>query len=249
MENWKTQFKELFRTSWASYRAHWQPLTLTAMAPTLPVLPLILVLDLVGKWGGLLGIVFELVLSLVGVLPLLVIAGIWSQALLLVQMGEIERTGVPLPVSETWRRLDGRKTAIFWTSLMVSFAVAVGTVLFLIPGVILGWLLAATSAVLIFENERGVSAMLRSAALVRKASLHYVLVSCAFSFAGVALAIVVDLLLPTSVESWANPLANAMLMPLMTFGLAGVYFDVVARENRVPTVSVDDLTLECTGAT
>ena len=75
--------------------------------------------------------------------------------------------GDPIDVEASYRYGFSRFGSVFWISLLVGLVVAIGFLLFIIPGVIFLTMLAVAIPALIVENRRGTDAMSRSWNLVK----------------------------------------------------------------------------------
>jgi hypothetical protein len=134
---------------------------------------------------------------------------------------------------EVWmllfRRLDKLLSALIPAALLV----ALGLMLFVIPGIVLAFLFAFVSPVVLIEGLGGRAALRRSVELVRSDWLRVALVVVVFAVIQGVARILASALIPHSaifMDSLITDLVNLVLLPIPIIGAVLLYFDI--RRNR-----------------
>ncbi len=160
----------LLGSSWHVYIKRFWTLIGISFVPLLAYLAVILASVIFGLIGGLASaltgtltmIVFGLVF-LVGIIAIVVVA-IWSQVALLTAIDRAEET---LGIKESFRRAWPKVNGYFWVGVLAGLVVVGGLFLLLVPGIIFYVWFVFSSMVVVFENEKGMNALLKSRELVR----------------------------------------------------------------------------------
>lgn len=168
---------ELFSRTWALYRARFKTLLLLTVIATVVTPVVNLILMSIGFSTSLAGILVGSATKTAGLASGTVIAGIIITVLGGVLSGILtimshaasvlalagngsERAG------DLFRRAYGMVWAIVGAGILAGLVTFGGTMLFLIPGIIVGVGLLFTTMVVVLENKRGLAALRRSMALV-----------------------------------------------------------------------------------
>ena len=111
------------------------------------------------------GLILLLFLILFGLIffVILIIAGIWAQVSLLCAIKEREQD---IGIKEAFRRGWHKIISYYWISILSTFLVLGGFLLFFIPGIILAIWFSLALYILIAEDKRGTNALFRSKQLV-----------------------------------------------------------------------------------
>lgn len=230
MQSLLERTKPLLAQAFKLYQSHWQPLSLTALLPMLPVAAIGLVIDRLIATAFLPGAILAMFLAFLVLLPASLMGGILAEGLLLIQADELSAGGEPLTVGQAFRRVQGRILPLLGTGFASSLLIVAGLVLFILPGLFFAYRLTAVAPVVVLEKKWGVAAMLRSSEIVRGAKNEFWMLFCALAGASFVVSNVISALLPSSLEVCASPLATAASLPLWTLGLALLYRDVAKRD-------------------
>lgn len=111
------------------------------------------------------GLILLLFLILFGLIffVILSIAGLWSQASLLCAIKEKEQD---IGIKEAFRRGWHKIISYYWVSILSTFMVLGGFLLFFIPGIILAIWFSLALYILVAEDKKGTNALFRSKQLV-----------------------------------------------------------------------------------
>lgn len=154
-----------------------------------------------------------------------------TQGALTVAVADRLRGGDARP-REIWMLLLRRLGTLLPTVLLSGVLVAVGFLFFVIPGLVLAFLFAFVSPVVLIERRSGFEALKRSRDLVRGDWLRVALVLVAFGivrwFAQMLASLIVPLGAPF-VGSLLGDLVTLVLMPVPVLGLVLVYDDIRRR--------------------
>ncbi len=160
-------------------------------------------------------------------------------ALALATVDQEARIALP-GLADVWPILLAR-AELFWVALLpAALLVALGHALFVLPGLALSVLFIFLPHVVLFEKRRGRAALERSLELVKTDARRAVLAFLLFGLAGVAAAMLAELLFPPSgsravvfVHFLFADLLAAMLLPVPAMVLARLYLDIRARTGGV----------------
>ena len=111
------------------------------------------------------GLILLLLLILFGLIffIILIFAGLWAQASLLCAIKEKEQD---IGIKEAFRRGWHKIISYYWISVLSTFLVLGGFLLFFVPGIILAIWFSLALYILVAEDKKGMSALLRSKQLV-----------------------------------------------------------------------------------
>ncbi len=148
-----------------------------------------------------------------------------------------EQSGAAVPgFADVWPILTARKRAFLLALLPAAVLVALGDMLFLLPGLVLSLLFLFVPLVVLFEKKTGRVALSRSIELVRKDTTRVGLVFLTFALAGFATALLTELLLPPSgSRAWVflhhvgSGLLAVAVLPIPALVLARIYLDLRGR--------------------
>ena len=149
-----------------------------------------------------------------------------------------QRAGSPLPSFMDVGVMLWNRRLRFVTALLPAAAiVAVGSALFLLPGVIAAGLLLFVPVVVLFERAAGKAALLRSMALVRTDAVRVLVVMLAAAVLGAAFSGLADLALPESnrrimvfLRIFLGDLLLIATLPVPALAAARLYIDLRGRE-------------------
>lgn len=94
----------------------------------------------------------------------LVIVNLWSRVSLLYVIKEREQK---IGIKESFRKGWHKIISYLWLSILAGFIIMGGYLLFIIPGIILGVWFSLASYVLVSEDKKGMTALLRSKQLIK----------------------------------------------------------------------------------
>jgi hypothetical protein len=154
-------------------------------------------------------------------------------------------SGAALPAfADIWPILLSRGELFLVTLLPAALLVAVGNALFVLPGLLLAALFLFVPHVVLFEKKGGRTALLCSIELAKSDATRTVLVFLAFALAGVAVAVFVELLLPTTgsrslvfLHFISSDLLTVALLPIPALVLARLYLDLRGRSGSPERLS------------
>lgn len=235
--------EEVISKSWRDYVTNWHDWAIYSLILFVPGFVLILS----GAFGGFLNTYYPATSIPTNILILILVitsAVMWFWSYLALT----HATGKYLKTKQTdhWKEHYTASLAVFWQSLWVSIlkgiVVVVGTLLFIIPGIIFSiWYSFALFGV-VLESERGWAAMKSSKKLVQgrwwEVVWKLLLPTLVFGI-GIAIANIISLILigmlPLSSESNAlvsniiGSLFSAIFAPLTTLATLNLYFSL--KEN------------------
>lgn len=151
-----------------------------------------------------------------------------------------QESGAACPAfADVWPILVARGDLVLVTLLPAAVLVALGNALFVLPGLVASVLFLFLPHVVIFEKKGGRLALLRSIDLTKSDPIRAVLTFVAFALAGAVIAVLAELLLPTSgsralafLHFVACDLVAVAVLPIPALVLARLYLDL-----RGPTTS------------
>ena len=147
---------EVIGEAWGLYKAHWQHLLPIALVVYIILALATLLLALALTWVG---VILGLVVSIVG--------AFWVQGALTEAVADI-RDGKPdLTMGETFSRVQPRLGAIIVAGLLAGLGIALGLVLFIVPGLLLLTWWAVLIPVVVLEQRSAGESFGRSRELVR----------------------------------------------------------------------------------
>jgi hypothetical protein len=145
--------------------------------------------------------------------------------------------------ADIWPILATRSELFLVSLVPAGLLVALGNALFVIPGLILSVLFLFVPHVVLFEKQRGRAALLRSIELARNEPFRAVLAFLAFALVGAVIALLTELLLPTSasravafIHFIVCDLLTVAVLPIPALVLARLYLDL-----RGPKVDAERL--------
>jgi hypothetical protein len=139
---------------------------------------------------------------------------------------------------EVWMLLFRKLGPLLTAVIPAAFLIAIGFVVFIIPGVILGLLFAFVSPVVLIEGRRGRAALQRSAELVASDWLRVAIMILVFGVLRWAAQLIAGVLVPSSalfISSLFGDLVTMVFLPLPVLGMVLLYFDIRRkRDNFTP---------------
>ena len=149
-----------------------------------------------------------------------------------------QSAGTPLPSPMDVGVLLWRRRLRFITALLPAAAlVAVGSALFLLPGLLVAILLLFVPVVVLFERAAGKAALLRSMALVRADAVRVIVVILVAAVLGAAASGLADLAMPESsrriivfLRVFLGDLLMIVILPVPALAAARLYLDLRGRE-------------------
>jgi hypothetical protein len=136
---------------------------------------------------------------------------------------------------EVWMLLFRRLGKLLTAVLPAAFFVALGTVMFLIPGLVLALFFAFVSPVVLIEGLGGRDALRRSTDLVRSDWLRVALVVAVFGVIRALATMIAHLVVPHGaifVDSLVADLITMVGLPIPVLGAVLLYFDVRRKQER-----------------
>jgi hypothetical protein len=151
-------------------------------------------------------------------------------------------SGAALPAfADVWPILVSRGELFLVTLLPAALLVALGHALFVLPGLVLSTLFLFLPHVVLFEKKGGRNALERSIALTKGDPVRTVLTLLSFALAGFAVALLTELLLPTSgtravafLHFITCDLLAVAFLPIPALVLARIYLDLRGRSGANP---------------
>jgi hypothetical protein len=146
--------------------------------------------------------------------------------------------GAPLPsFLDVWVLLWRRRLHLVAALLPAAALVALGSALFLLPGLVVAALLLFVPVVVLFERVAGKAALLRSMALVRTDAVRVIVVTLAAAVLGVAAFGLAELATPESsrrimvfLRLFLGDLLMIVGLPVPALAAARLYLDLRRRE-------------------
>jgi hypothetical protein len=153
-----------------------------------------------------------------------------------------QRGGAALPgMGDIWPILLTRGELFLISLVPAALLVALGHVLFVLPGLVLSVLFVFIPHAVLFEKRGGRPALARSIELVRSDAVRVVLAFLSFALLGFAAATLTGLLLPTSgsravvfLHFIISDLLSVAILPVPALILARIYLDLRARAGATP---------------
>jgi hypothetical protein len=136
---------------------------------------------------------------------------------------------------EVWMLLFRRLGLLLSAVIPAAALIAIGCVLFVIPGLVLGLLFAFVSPAVLIEGLSGPAALRRSVDLVKSDWLRVTLVVVAFGVVSGLAHLLANLLIPSSavfVASLFGDLFTMVLLPVPVLGAVLLYFDIRRKREQ-----------------
>jgi len=130
---------------------------------------------------------------------------------------------------EVWMLLFGRLDKLLSAVIPAALLIAVGFLCLVIPGIVLGFLFAFVSPVVLVEGLGGRAALRRSVDLVRSDWLRVALVVVVFALLQLVAKMFAGLFVPHSaifLDSFVGDLFTMLLLPIPVLGAVLLYFDI-----------------------
>jgi hypothetical protein len=187
--------------------------------------------------GGLLSILLSFAVSMLSIAMLYAIAVPLTTAALTILVAD-RATGGKLGPGAAYKRMLSRLPALLSATIPAFFLVLLGLCFLLIPGVILGLLFVFVTPVVMLERHGGISALKRSASLVKANVLQVLVVGLVFGVIRVVTTIVAHMVVPVTALFAASLVQNFILLFLLPIPIVGsvlLYLDI-----RRQTEGLDD---------
>ncbi|HOX30378.1 MAG TPA: hypothetical protein P5080_04525 [Candidatus Paceibacterota bacterium] len=166
-------FSQILGSSWQIYRLKIKALIGITLIPVLASLFFVIIALLCVALFSALGVVtggaytsiivvIAIVLGLIAVIALLYLA-FWGQIALLYNIGSGEAIGAV----ESYKKTKGKIWDFAWIACLVGLIELCGYLLLLVPGIIFSIWFSFATIVFLFENEKGMNALLKSREYVR----------------------------------------------------------------------------------
>jgi hypothetical protein len=138
-------------------------------------------------------------------------------------------SGAALPaLADVWPIVVARRELLLASLLPAGLLVALGHSLYVVPGLVASVLFLFVPHVVIFEKKGGREALVRSVELAKADAIRCVLLALSFALAGAVVALLTELLLPTS-ASRATAFVHFLVCDLVVAGVLPIPALVVAR--------------------
>lgn len=150
--------------------------------------------------------------------------------------------GASMPsLADVWPILASRSELLLVSLVPAALLVAVGHVLFVLPGLMLSVLFVFVPQVVLFEKKSGRLAILRSIDLVKSDAIRVVLAFLSFALAGFAAATLTELLIPpyggravVFIHFVIGDFLAVVVFPIPALVLARIYADLRGRKGVTP---------------
>ena len=150
--------------------------------------------------------------------------------------------GASMPgLADLWPMLVSRRELFLVSLVPAALLVAVGHVLFVLPGLVLSVLFLFVPQVVLFEKKGGRLALLRSIDLVKSDAIRIILAFLSFALVGFAAATLTQLLIPpfggraiVFIHLVVGDLLAVAVLPIPALVLARIYSDLRGRKGVTP---------------
>jgi len=239
---------DIIKKSWDLYAKHWRDLSVYVLLLFLPTLILLIIgvitvyLTMYLPASALINDIITLVIMLASVL-----FGLWASLALMQAVKSLLLDSQSLSWKESFAKTLPFLSPVIYISILTTLVVVGGTLLLIIPGIIfMAWYLFTAQEVL-FNGQRGISAMRGSKKLVtgRWWSIVWRASAPTIIFIAISVAIQQIIIIPfTFLNSAINlqlaqniisSLANAVFTPLTVTAMVILYFN--AKETPVTATS------------
>lgn len=191
--------------AWAMYKAHWRHLLPISLVVYLGVALVTLLLVLLLTWfGAILGAIVSLV------------AIFWVQGALVRAVDDIRDGRADLTMGQTFERVRPQLGSIIVAGLLAGLGIAVGLVLFIVPGLVLLTWWSLIIPVIVLEQSAAGAAFSRSRELVRGYAWNVFGVIVLTILLVIAFSIVLGLVLSPVAEWLQSFLSNVISGTLVT---------------------------------
>lgn len=183
--------------------------------------------------GGALAGIGLFIGSMLLLIPLFILGSFFGTAAVLPLALDRARGG-SLDVAGAWRQVGARAVPLLVTGLLATLAVLAGLFLFVLPGLVLGFLFCFAAPVVMLSNESGVAALRRSARLVIANLIPTLTVLIALALLSLLAHLIGGLLMPAHFVFLHTLLQDAIslvVFPLPIIGLVLLYREA---QNTVP---------------
>jgi len=176
------------------------------------------------------------ILSLIVLMPIIIIASIWSQASLIFAIKDREEK---IGIVESFKRGWNKLFSFFWVSILLFIIITGGYALFIIPGVIFSIWFSFSLYILVSENLKGMNALFRSKQLVSgywlQVWLRFFLTGLITSIPAIFLyAIIAVVISPDIAEPVIRIVSNLFITPFtFTFGFL-LYESLKRQKAQIP---------------
>jgi hypothetical protein len=208
--------------AWAMYKAHARHLIVIALVIYVAAAIIVALLTLAGVFGSLLGAVVEL------------LAGFLVQAALVKAVQDVRDGRADLSAGDTVSAAMPYIWTVAGASILAGLAIAIGFVVFIIPGLFLITIWAVIVPVIVIERSGALAAFGRSHAIVRGHGWHVfvtlVLVWVVEILANIVLGLILSFL-PVALSSGLSAvIAGALISPFIALVVTMVYYRLTGQD-------------------
>jgi hypothetical protein len=207
--------------AWGLYRQHWQHLVPIAAVVYVGVAVVTLVLSAVVP---VLGALVGAVLSIVGIF--------WVQGALTRAVQDLRDGRADLSVAETFRSVGNKVGPIAGASILAALGIAIGFLLFIVPGLFLITIWSLIVPVIVLEHARALESFGRSRGLVRGNGWNVfgvvILTFLILALFGVLLGVLLSPLSPELQNLVSNVVSGALTAPFTALTWTLVYYRLSA---------------------
>jgi hypothetical protein len=192
-----------------------------------------------GQAGSTLAGLGLFLLSMVLLIPLSVLGAFFGTAAL-IPLIEDRTHGGSLTPADAWAQVGTRAVPLVLTAVMATAAVLVGLFLLVVPGIVLGFLFAFSSPVVMIEGASGVAALKRSARLVMSNWLPTALVLLALALLSAVASWIGGLFVPERflfLHTLVRDAVSLVVFPLPVIGLVLLFHEARAVASAAPRFS------------
>lgn len=170
------------------------------------------------------------ILSLIILIPVVIITGVWSQVSLIFAIKDREEK---IGIVESFKRGWSKLFSFFWVSILFSVIIMGGYLLFIIPGVIFSIWFSFSLYILVSENLKGMNALFRSKQLVSgywvEVWLRFFLIGLITSIPAIVLYAILGIIIsPDVAEPIIRIISNLFITPF-TFAFGFLLYENLKR--------------------
>jgi hypothetical protein len=216
--------------AWGYYKAQWRHLIPIALVVYIVLALATLVLALALTW---LGVVLGLVISIVG--------AFWVQGALTQAVDDIRDGRADMTIGDTFTRVQPRLGAIIVAGLLAGLGIALGLVLFIVPGLILLTWWAVLIPVVVLEERSAGESFSRSRELVRGFGWNVFGVIVLTFLVLIGVSIVLSIVL-SPLADWlqgfiSNVVSGTLTTPFVALVWTLLYFRLKAAKEEAPAAA------------
>lgn len=193
------------------------------------LVPLALLSALIHAWLASLGmdligrILYGLLLFGFVLAPAMIVASLFAQAAVLVQLNSLLTQQRLMSLASAWGSVMRRVVPLLTTLLFVAVGAGLGLLVFVVPGIWILYRCLFVVPVTLFESKSGWAAILRSSELVKQSKEETIVVLLGTGLISLATQLFASFLLPQSISGIGADLLRVVVMPLPMIGLGLLY--------------------------